>query len=440
MGLPQKVCESVSIVEAIRNAALLYSDAPAMSSKDERGEYSIVKSYRSLIEDTFSLATGLMECGFVAGDKAGILSSTREEWNIADFAVQACGGATVGIYSNDNEDNIIHKINDSEISVIFVDRRQRLETISMIPPGMMPSLKWIVAFGRIPDEIDDERIVRYDTLIKTAINREAVDERIQGIIGDTPARIVYTSGMSGQPKGAVLSHNNIMANARTCAELLDIRRDDICLAYLPTAHILQTIISYLVLFSGGTLAYCRKGTFAFDLAAVRPTILPGVPRTFSNLLDLISGKIFQISNGEYVELDMNVDEKYIPKALAAAGLDHTRTCISGAAKLAACVENIFENKLGLAIVEGYGMSETSPVISINMPGGKKQGTVGKVIPGLEVKILDEEGRQVLPGQPGEITVRGDSVFSGYLNLPAINISVLSKDGFFHTGDMGILDH
>lgn len=440
MGLPEKIADSTSIVQAIMNASSLYGDSPAMLTKDSRGEYSNIRTYRDLADEIYSLASGMIHNGFPEQGRAGILSSTRARWNIADLAAQACGGATVGIYSNDNEDSIIHKINDSEISFVFVDRPERLEIVSMIPPGMTPSLKKIVALGRIPDRIDDERVIHYDALTGSDSLKEDIRKRIEDVEADTPARIVYTSGMSGRPKGAVLTHKNIMTNACTLAELIDIHTDDICLAYLPTAHILQTIIAYLVLFSGASLAYCRKGTFAFDLAAVRPTILPGVPRTFMNLLDLISGKMFQVSNGEYFELNMDVDDKYIKDALDAAGLDRIRMCISGAAKLDPEVEEIFEKKLGLTIIEGYGMSETSPVISVNMPGEKKPGTVGRIIPGLDVKIVDEEGRQVLPGHLGEVAVRGDSVFSGYLNLNTLNMQVISSDGFFFTGDIGIMDH
>jgi len=439
MALEKKVAASANMVEAIKSAAEIFAGDTAQIF-DSGGELlEGVRTYKQLYTDIRSVAASLVGRDFPEGGRAAVFSKTRPEWNIVDIAVLAAGGATVGVYHNDSDDNIEHVLLNSKASVLFVDTEARLNRILNFPPNMLPDLKLIVHFEKPGLPADDSRVVDFESFLETRGDESELYSRIASITPDTLARVVYTSGTVGRPKGAMLTHDNLLSNVVTCSELLKSGRGDTCMAYLPTAHIFQALLANKSLLNGTALAYSEWSSLIESMKKARPTILPGVPRVFTELLEkaaVLAGKETEYALPIIRELDPET-ARSLSRDL---GIDNVRLCISGAAKLDPVVAEAFEEKFGIRILEGYGLSETAPVIAVNTPGCCKTGTVGKPIPGTEVKILDEEGRETMPGKLGEIAVKGPGVFNGYLERPELNSDIFSPGGFFYTGDLGLLDH
>lgn len=436
----KEIFSSGNLALSLMKAADLHKESIAQVFKSSEGEYKGKRTYGELKEKVKATCHGLKEIGFEPGGIVGIYASTCPEWNICDMAVLCCGGAVAGIYTNDALREITHKINDAEIDTVFVDSEIRLNKILSIPSGDIPTLKKIISFSKPQFNIEDLRFHEYAEISSTVPEDGECLEPGKSFDSNTLAKIVYTLGADGIPRGAMLSHKNLVSNIVACSKILDFRDSDTCLCHLPTAHALQSVLANLTLISGGTLAYIDKKNFISDMRHIRPTIIPGVPKVFSRIIAAAQNEAKKIINEQFDLGSEKLSTSDASTLINKLGLDRTRMCISGAAKLDPEVATKLEYELDIPILEGYGMSETSPVISVNSFMERKPGTVGKPVPGLDVLIVDDEGIPVQPGLLGEITVRGDSVFSGYKNMQSYNKKIFSEDGYFYTGDLGFFDH
>ncbi len=445
MAVPEKIANAVSLNEAVRIACEEYKDLTAQKFKDESklpGEFKHTRTFAEMDEHIGALACAICGLGVTEGAMISILSENRPEWNITDFANHRNACATVGVYTNDSVGHIKFKMIDTQSEILFVEDKKQLDKVMEIPQDEIPSVRHIVVYDTA--EIDlaaDKRLIAYGALLdggrEAAKNvRDEVARRSSGTTLKTLARLVYTSGTSGNPKGAMLTHGNLLSNTIGATTYIDMRPNDSLISFLPEAHVLQTILTLCALLSGAMLGYSFRKTLAGDLVELRPTLFPGVQRVWAGIHTNIEKKI---SHGLPQFIGSVIPEQFAKVIRNKAGIDKVRYFLSGAGKLEPHTYEFFRDKLGVLINLGYGLSETSPVISVNAEGQHKYGSSGKPIPKVEVKIVDAERRELPRGSVGEIAARGPNIFVGYYNQEAKYRSVVDSEGWFYTGDRGYLD-
>src|SRR5215467_2729047 len=390
---------------------------------------------------------GLRALGIHAGDRVAIVSENRVEWAIADYAAQSVGALVVPIYPTLSALQIEGLLNDAGARLIFVSSLQLLEKI-LASQKRVASLKYIVSFD---SNVYQPGVMRLDTLFKIGRQcsfdhprefRQEVGKRNP----DDVATIIYTSGTTGPAKGAMLTHRNIVSNLLATSEVLPLDETDVELSFLPLSHIFQRHVDYAAMHRGATIAYAERLETAGDnLAEVRATFAAGVPRFFEKirmkvLAEVEKGPslrhhIFEwalaaatraVRTGQRGPQQALADRIVFSKLRQRMG-GRLRWFISGGAALEREVAEFFF-AVGIPILEGYGLTETSPVITLSRPGQLRIGSVGKPVGDLEVRIAED----------GEILVRGSSVMVGYFNRPRETAEAL-RGGWFHTGDIGVVD-
>jgi len=410
----------------------------------QSGKWLTVGSHE-LYHDVAGVARSLEKWGIRKGDRVAILSENRREWAVADFATQALGGVVVPIYGTLTPEQTAYILRDSDARVLF------LSTVSQLQKFLATRDQTKVEKAVIMDEADTPEAVPMHRLMQggpTGRDSE-FDARTRGIGPADLATIIYTSGTTGVPKGAMLTHGNLASNLAAALQQLPMAEGDIGISFLPLAHVTARHVDYAWFYQGVTIAYCP---FIEQLPAalqeVRPTIFVGVPRVYEKMyaqvqLKVQSGlrralynwaiKVGHAHRGETLEqkcptsLSWKLADKLVFSKVRQGMGGRVRILFSGGAPLARQMGEWFAD-IGIRIDEGYGLTETSPVIAVNTPARHKLGTVGVPLPNLEVKIAED----------GEILVRGPSVFQGYWNLPEQTSQAL-ENGWFHTGDIGNLD-
>jgi len=400
--------------------------------------------FLSRVEELFY---GLKSLGVRVGDRVAILSENRLEWAISDYAVQSLGGIVVPIYTTLSAEQVEHLLLDCEANLVFVSTLELLEKV-VTARKRLRELKYLVIYD---SNAYQPGVVRLDTLYK--IGRDAVVENatefrdeVARRRADDVATIIYTSGTTGVPKGAMLSHNNLMSNIQATAEILPLSAEDVQLSFLPLSHIFQRHVDYAAFRAGASIAYAENlTTVGANMLEVRPTFAAGVPRFFEKmrsriLSDVEAGPairrlVFQwamrqgfraVRRGRF-GLAHALAERLVFRKIRERLGGRLRFFISGGAALEREVAEFFF-AFGLQVLEGYGLTETSPVIALTAPGQAKIGAVGKPVGDMEVKIAED----------GEILVRGSGVMKGYFQMP-IETGEALRDGWFHTGDIGVLD-
>ena len=380
------------------------------------------------------------------GDRVVILSENRLEWAIADYAALCAGATTVPIYPTLSMAQIEELLRNSEPALVFVSTPELLTRV--LPAASRLKIRSVIAFepGTYPAEV-----MRLDALYE--IGRQSSygfpgEFRRMGLaIGpDDVATIIYTSGTTGVPKGAMLTHRNLVSNVVATSERLLVESGDVSLSFLPLSHIFQRHVDYASMFAGATTAYPESTlSVAQDMLRVRPTFAAGVPRFFEKIHghilsevsrgSMVARTIFekavsigkdQVRTGQASVAYRAADRVVFQKIRAGLG-GRIRFFISGGAALEHDIAEFFW-AIGLPIYEGYGLSETSPVITLNGPGMTRLGTVGRVVGDQEIRIAED----------GEILVRGSNIMKGYYRMEQETAEALAG-GWFHTGDIGELD-
>jgi long-chain acyl-CoA synthetase len=403
---------------------------------------SAVEIYRGVV----GVSRALASWGVGKGDRIAILSENRPEWTITDFAALALGAVTVPIYATQTADQTSLLLNDSGARIIAVSTKSQLEK--------MLAIQRHTAVERIlvMDEIETERAVRMKGLMlhgPTECDPE-FDARSQSIGPDDLATIIYTSGTTGIPKGAMLTHGNMASNVACSMEAFDFgTKEEVSVSFLPLSHVTARHVDFALLYRGVTLAYCPDmAQLAQALAEVRPNIFIAVPRVYEKIRAQVIAKTSgRVKNAVYrwalsvgrvhrtetlagvkpTAFSWKIADRFLfSKVLTGMG-GKAEEFISGGAPLGRELAEWYA-EIGIPIHEGYGLTETSPVIAVNTPRAYKLGTVGKPLPNLEVRIADD----------GEVLVRGPSIFKGYWNRPEETANAF-VDGWFKTGDIGSLD-
>lgn len=395
------------------------------------------------------LALGLLDLGLQKGDMISIISGNCVEWTLLDQGIMKMGGIVVPIYPTSSEHDIVYICNHAEMKAVFVQDQELYEKVSGLK-DQIPTLQHVYTFQEV------QGAQRWDSIRKqTTPEGLATLKKIQDEIRGTDlATIIYTSGTTGNPKGVMLSHRNIVSNLNASDERLPVGKEHIALSFLPLSHIYERMINYLY-FRAGISVYFAESleTIGDNLKEIRPHVFTAVPRLLEKVYEKIQAgglansgaklALFKATtklalkwepdkqNGWWYHFRLGFLDKLVAsKIRAKAGIDRCMAVASGSAALNPKLARFF-NGIGVPLVEGYGLTETSPVISVNgfEPKMAKNGFVGKVISGGEIKIAED----------GEILYKGPNLMMGYYKDKEKTDEVIDKDGWFHTGDIGMID-
>jgi long-chain acyl-CoA synthetase len=412
--------------------------------------------YRGLAEQVQAASVGLRELGLRDGDRVAILSENRPEWAIADYACLAARCTDVPIYPTLPARQAEYILRDSGAAALLVSSAAQLEKVLAVR-DRLPALRHLVAFdpaARAPGVLGFEELLACG---RSALARHP-DWRAHALAAaaDDLATLIYTSGTTGDPKGVMLTHGNIASNVTTCVDLFDFREGDECLSFLPLSHIFERMFGHYSMFHAGVVINYAGGidTVPGDMQELRPTMMASVPRLYEKIFARVldSVRASPAPRRRIFGWARKVGETWVERALAGAPVPpglalqrrladqlvfaklrartggRIRFFISGGAPLSPDIAKFFF-AAGMPILEGYGLTETSPVMAVNIFGQTKLGTVGRPIPGVEVRIAPD----------GEIITRGPNVMHGYYGKPEATAEAVDPDGWFHTGDIGLLD-
>ncbi len=413
-------------------------------------------SYRELQEKVRGLSLGLLELGVKPGEHVAILSENRPDWAMADLATLAARCADVPIYPTIPPNQIEYILKDSGATALFVSSRLQLDKIRQIR-GNLPNLRHVIAFDT---GLSGDGVLALDAVIRQgqqAATRHTEWEReARSIKPDDLATLIYTSGTTGDPKGVMLTHGNIASNVVGGLTMLQLRDTDECLSFLPLSHIFERMAGhYCMLYAGSIINYATSiDTVSAEMGERHPTVVLSVPRLYEKIYarvleGALSGSVVKKNIffwakrtaelwAEYalagkpvpggLAFKKRIADKLVFSKLKTRTGGKLRFFVSGGAPLAPDIAKFFF-AAGLPIHEGYGLTETSPVITVNTFGRLKIGTVGQPIPGVEVKIAAD----------GEILSRGPHIMKGYYGRPDATAEAIDGEGWFHTGDIGLLD-
>ena len=440
----------------------LFFDAVSKYNRPDALQVKVGGSYRPISHSEVAdrvrrAARGLTSLGVRRGDRVAILSENRPEWAIADFACLTVGLTDVPIYPTLPADQISYMLKDSGAVAIFVSNKIQAEKIREIR-SLLPALKTVIGFDEVPG-LTNLSMADLEKRGSQGDNKETMAtyrEDALAVKPDDLATIIYTSGTTGEPKGVMLSHDNIFSNVQASRKAIPFEGKDTGLSFLPLSHIFERMAGHYLMFATGTsIAYAESiDTVAANMVEVRPTLVLSVPRLYEKMYariletaltgGFLKKKIFFWARGVadrwateklagrepggLVALQYSIAQKLVFSKLKARTGGRLRYFVSGGAPLSADINKFFY-AAGLEILEGYGLTETSPVIAVNTPANFRIGTVGKLIEGAEVKIADD----------GEILTRGPNVMKGYYNKPDATREAIEPDGWFHTGDIGELN-
>jgi len=442
-----------TIADSRRQRAMLFQDAA--------GVWQPISSVQ-VYQRVRALADALRSWGIRKGDRVAILSENRWEWAVADFACLAIGAADVPVYPNLLADQIVPLLVDSGSRVLFVSTRAQYDKIA--PHRAATALAHIVLMDDDPTAAGAES---FSSLIAGADTRgssrdDAFDQAAAAIQPSDLATLIYTSGTTGEPKGVLLTHGNIACNVNYSLAEFGLNASDSCISFLPLSHITARHLDYALYAKDVLVAYCNS----FDklpqaLLAIHPTILVAVPRVFEKVRQVAEQKAsaspvkrrlfaWALATGQKhrdavaagrtpASLSWKLANALVYKKLKAGFGGHVRYAIAGGAPLGLDTAHWFASA-GIRILEGYGLTETSPVIALNTANANRMGSVGKPLPNVECRIAAD----------GELLVRGPSIFHGYwknrgdspttASAAAIDsAAAVDKDGWFATGDIGHID-
>ena len=408
-----------------------------------------------------ALAARLAQWGVGKGDRVALLSENRWEWAVTDFAVLALGAVDVPLYTTLTAEQVGYMLRDCGAKVAVVSSWEQVEKVRAA--GELPALERIVVMDAVPPTHRDKTamdgapsvfaVESFSELMKDAAamqSRDAeFDAQARTVQPDDLATIIYTSGTTGEPKGVMLTHGNLASNLCYSSREFDFSEKDSCISFLPLSHVTARHLDYVLMLEHVTLAHCPKfDRISAAMKQARPTLLVAVPRVYEKIRQAVEGK----SHGAkkmVLNWALSVGKKHREETLAARqprGLmwkladklvfakiraafgGRIKVFVSGGAPLGMDTVGWFAD-VGIRILEGYGLTETSPLIALDTPKRHRIGTVGQVLPNVQARFAPD----------GELEVRGPSVFHGYWNKPDETAEAFTSDGWFRTGDIGKID-
>ena len=400
------------------------------------------------------LCLGLKDLGLQKGDKVIILSENRPGWVVTDHANLCLGAITVPIYTSLVSEQIRYIIDDSDAKAVFVSCEDLWNRVEAVRPGLAKVKHYITFMEKAPTGV-----MTYDEVLERGRKLDEADPKlfdslVAAVKPDDEASLIYTSGTTGVPKGVILTHSNFLSNVKTVRSIIEFSDKDTVLSFLPLSHVLERMVTFTYLYVGCRIGYAESiETVAANLLEIRPQIMVSVPRVFEKIYAKVMDNVLSSSalkkkiffwalkvgkeygrrklNGEPIpgslQRKRNLAQKLVFSKIVEKTGGRVRFFVSGGAPLSRDIAEFFY-ALGLVVLEGYGLTETSPVISVNTFDNLRFGTVGKPIPGVEVRIAED----------GEILTRGPHVMKGYYKKEAETREAF-EGGWFHTGDIGHLD-
>ncbi len=452
-------------------------NVPALAYKDKKTKEWVNITWEELESLVHSFAGYLHSMGFKAGDRIAILSENRPEWAIADLATQILGGINVSLYTSLPASQVEYILNDSGASIFVVSTSLQLKKAEEVFDAC-PDLQQIVTMSEMRKEHPPYVTAWEDALEAGRHIWEKNSESLSAIAGNTKpgdlASLIYTSGTTGNPKGVMLTHENLCTNTQSALDLVQFGPGDRHLSFLPLCHSFERTGGYLaVIAAGAHISYAESiDTVARNLPEVRPTLMISVPRLFEKMYNAIIKNVADASTlkktifdwsltsgrkaasaaknggvGPILKLRKAIAHKLVFSKLHDKLGNNLRFAVSGGAALPRDIGEFFE-AAGIKVIEGYGLTETSPVLTLNPINDPRYGTVGRVIHGVTIAIQrlsdgaivgQVEGSDVnsnLTSEEGEIIARGPNIMKGYWNNEAATREAIDADGWYHTGDVG----
>ncbi|ADW68942.1 AMP-dependent synthetase/ligase [Granulicella tundricola] len=421
----------------------------AMLWQDVDGSWKPITS-AELYGKIRALAAALKSWGVVKGDRVALLSENRWEWAVTDFACFALGAVDVPLYGTLTPEQLGYSLRDSGSKVAVFSTKEQYEKLA--GAGELPALERVVVMdqGEFPDAESFAKIMEAAAGLQVA--DASFDAAAREVTGDDLATLIYTSGTTGEPKGVRLTHGNIACNLNLSTDPFGFHDTDSSISFLPLSHVTARHLDYAMMCHGARIAYCTKfDLMAAAMKATKPTIFVGVPRVYEKIRQAVEGKSAHspVKKG-ILQWAIKTGEKHRPEVLegktpsglawkiadklvyskireAFGGCAHT--FVSGGAPLGMDTAGWFAD-VGIRIFEGYGLTETSPVIALNYPQTHSIGTVGPVLKNVEVRFAAD----------GELEVKGPSIFKGYWQKEKETAEAFTEDGWFKTGDIGKLEN
>jgi long-chain acyl-CoA synthetase len=434
------IADSANLTETLFSRAAEQPDRTVMRRKEGAGWRDV--SARAFADDVARVAEGLVAAGVEPGDRVALMSRTRYEWSVADYAIWTAGAVTVPIYETSSASQIEWIIGDSGAKAMFIESDDHEKAVASVR-GDLPGLAHVWRMDDLPSAPSGES--------GEPVGPSLEERRASRTSGDL-ATVIYTSGTTGRPKGCEITHGNLLATSRNVIEgaLSEVfsLADGSTLLFLPLAHVFARLIEVGCVEAGVILGHTPDLTdLVEDLGSFRPTFLLAVPRVFEKVYNGAEqkaaadgkGRIFHIaadtaiaysradSPGLGLRLKHAVFDRLVYGKLRAAVGGRVTHAVSGGAALGERLGHFF-NGVGISILEGYGLTETTAPIAVNLPSDNRIGTVGKPIPGTSVRIGDD----------GEVLAKGPNIFAGYWHNEEATKQVLDG-GWFHTGDIGEFD-
>lgn len=485
-----------TIPKLLQHITTKYGDTPAQYIKDSEGTFH-PRTYSALYNEVLAFAAGLKNIGVSRGDHVGLISENRAEWFVTDLALLSLGAADVP-RGNDSVPQELHYILDfAGCKTVVVENHAQLSKLSGIIKELK-AVKTIIVLDQNfdPDSLDGDskkpfkrvKLLRYQEIVESGksdgSHRAVVESEISEGQPDDTATIIFTSGTTGTPKGVVLSHHNFLHQVNSIDGFLDVNPGDVWLAVLPVWHSFERIMQYIALGTASALAYSKPVAKIMlgDFAQVQPQWMGSVPRIWESVrsgiikktraeggikwamfrffvavggahkhaTDLVRGRVPRFKpRSRALDFVAGVLPWLVlwPFAALGSALVFSKikarlggrfvAGISGGGALPSAVDQFF-GAAGILLLEGYGLTETAPVIAVRKQHHPVPGTVGTLIPDTECEIRDENGNALPAGTQGVVYVKGPQVMSGYYNAPEQTRAVLSDDGWFNTGDLGMM--
>lgn len=483
---------AANIADLYRLAGEVYADRPAQAWRTKEGKFESW-TYRELLEQARALATAFVELGLQARQHVALIADNRREWMLCDAAVLLCGAADVPRAADTTPQEISYIVAHSDAVLLIAENKHVLERVMEVRAGL-PKVRHIILMDGDPPAEDG--VLRLADLIERgrhlrAAGDRVVEERLAGIRGDDLFTLIYTSGTTGTPKGVMLTHDNMLSQTRYMP--FELAPDDRVLSILPVWHSYERIFEMVTVSRGSCTYYTSLRTIAEDLRKARPTWMASAPRLWEGLYNRILHNVAEASPARRVlfrtayhcsreyesawffltgrQIDLRgrtwsesaalglrsllmlaiyavprkiLDALVLKKLRDVVG-GHFRGTVSGGGALPPHVDEFF-NYIGIPVLEGYGMTETAPVLAVRTWRKLVIGTVGPFWPHTEIRIIDHEtGKVIYPGKgrgggrgvKGEIHARGPQVMKGYYKNPKATVAVL-KDGWMNTGDLGMV--
>ncbi|MDR0998172.1 MAG: long-chain fatty acid--CoA ligase [Treponema sp.] len=470
-------------------------DIIAQYAKESGGGFK-PKTYRQFYEEIRHIAGGLLELGLKRGDHVGIVSDNRQEWMVTDFGILSVGAIDVPRGCDATAQELTYILGFTECSLVFAENQKQVQKILSIR-GELAALKTLVTYDPVDAETEAAagaaglNILYFPSLGALGQKHEALKpgdaeaEMDKGKAGDL-ATIIFTSGTTGEPKGVMLSHGNFLSQLPAFAVVIDMKPGETWLSVLPVWHVYERLIEYVIFFYKNGIAYSKPvaPVLMADFQAVKPQWMVSVPRVWEAVMDGIYRNIkqqgglrkrlfdFSVSYGLMYTYFKDLTFGLLPnfhgriRALDAVtgflpwvfllpgyGIatllvyrhlwerlgGRFRAGISGGGSLPAKVDHFF-NAVGIRLQEGYGLTETAPLVTVRRWRKSRRGTIGQVLLNTDVRVIDGKGRSLPPGRNGVICVRGGQVMQGYYRRPELTAMVLSPEGWLNTGDIGMLTY